>query len=412
MVNQSNLIAGVGNDNQPRAIRVSDEGSLSITGEITTSIGLTDAELRAAAVPVSSILTNESGDTYGVKQVDGKPCVSSMPYTYDIAEGNVTDHVAWSIFGYTPVLGLAESDIWSASGQYVFPVAAQQMELVSSDNAQDIGVSIKGDATGNTVQSDPDGSLTTLTDADVDFTAATAVAIGDIIILDPHGISPSFGFVTGVAAHTLTVADGFAKGASGASRYYAVIDKSAHTGALVVGVKYLDASYACHGELVVLNGTTPVDTINTNIFRVNDMRVIGTGTGNKPVGNISIRNTAGTTTYDYITLGYNVARGSFYTVPAEFTLYITQVTFAFGYAANQTHYARLYLRSNRDPASRFHMGSIFYPDAGTICANSSTVVQLTSPIKYLEHSDVKASGFASTATGIATVAMRGWLEKD
>ena len=274
---------------------------------------------------VTARLFDENGESYGVPQVNGKPRVSAMPYVYDIAEGNIAGHSVWSIFGYTPAVGLAESDLWSAGGAYVFPATAQQMEIVSSDNAQDIGTVIKGDATGNTVQSDADGTLTTLTDADVDFTAATAVEVGDLVILDPHG-SPSFGFVTAVAAHTLTCAGGFIKGDSGASRYYAVIDESAHTGALAVGIRYLNADYAQRGEIVVLNGTTPVDTVGVGLLRINDMRVIGTGSNNAAVGNISLRNTAGTVTYSHISLGYNIARDGFFTVPSGFTLYVTQMT--------------------------------------------------------------------------------------
>ena len=70
------------------------------------------------------------------------------------------------------------------------------------------------------------------------------------------------------------------------------------------------------------------------------------------------------------------------------------------------------MRSNRDPEAGIHSGSIFYPDAGIIAANSSAIIPMTSPIVYNEHTDIKASGYASTATGIATVALRGWLETD
>ena len=357
-------------------------------------------------------LKDENGTAYGVKHVENKIRVSSMPYLYDIAEGNVSGHSSWYIFGYTPAVGLTESDIWSKGGTYVFPTSAQQMEVVSSDNTQDIGTVIKGDAVGNTVQADADGTTTALEDDDVDFTAATAVAIGDCVILDPHGGSPSWGYVTAVAAHTLTVAGGFAKGYSASERYYAVIDKSAYTGAQVVAIQYLDDTYTRKGEIVVLNGTTAVDTIGTDFFRINDFRVLATGSGNKPVGNLSLRNTAGTVTYGYITLGYTIGRAGIYTVPDGFTLYITHITMGFGYAANQTHYARLYLRSNEDPVTGFNTGNILYPEVETVCANSSTPVSLESPLKFSEHTDIKASGIASTATGIGNVVMRGWLEAD
>ena len=355
-------------------------------------------------------LVDENGAAYGVKHVENKIRVSSMPYLYDIAEGNISGHSSWYIFGYTPAVGLTESDIWSKGGTYVFPTSAQQMEIVSSDNTQDIGTVIKGDAVDNTVQADADGTTTTLEDDSVDFTAATSVAIGDCVILDPHGGSPSWGYVTAVATHTLTVAGGFAKGYSAASRYYAVIDVSAHTGAMAVGIQYLTSSYVRKGEIVVLNGTTAVDTVGTDIFRINDFRILLTGSGLKTVGNISLRDTAGTTTYNHITLGYNIARSAIYTVPDGFVLYVTQVSMGFGYAANQTHYARLYIRSNEDPTTAFHTINTMYPEMEAICANSQAVIPLLSPIRFDEHTDIKASGIASAAAGVGNVVMRGWLE--
>lgn len=82
-------------------------------------------------------LIDESGTPYGVKEVDGKIRTSSMPYLYDIAEGNVPDHYSWSKTGYNPNVGTSEETVWSYSTQYVWPTAAMQMEVVSSDNTQD-----------------------------------------------------------------------------------------------------------------------------------------------------------------------------------------------------------------------------------------------------------------------------------
>jgi len=329
------------------------------------------------------------------------------------SEGFVSGRTAWTNFGYTPTMTTAESDIWSKAGLYVHPTVEQQMEMYSSDNAQDIGTVIKGDATGNTVQSDAGGSLTTLYDADVDFTAATAVAAGDTIILDPHTAhpGPEYGVVTAAAQHTLTVAGGFQKGGSGASRYYAIIDKSAHTGALVVWIQYLDEAYVKHGEIVVMNGTTPVDTVNTDIFRINSIRVIAAGSGGVPVGNLSLRNTAGSTTYGYMTLGYTVDRSSFYTVPDGLTLYITQINFSGGIVNANRQHARLYIHSNRDPTKDFLVSGIHYPEAEVITANESVPLIFVNPLKFSEHTDLHASGIA-TATGIAEVVMRGWLESN
>jgi len=85
---------------------------------------------------VGTRLIDNTGASYGVKQVDGKPRVSSMPYLYDIAEGNVTGHTAWSKIGFNGAIGTTEEDIWVVGGSYVWPTVAQQMEVIS-DSAED-----------------------------------------------------------------------------------------------------------------------------------------------------------------------------------------------------------------------------------------------------------------------------------
>ena len=68
---------------------------------------------------------DENGAAYGVKHVSNKPRISSMPYLYDIAEGNVTGHTPWSKIGFNGALVAdTEADLWSATGVYAFPAAA------------------------------------------------------------------------------------------------------------------------------------------------------------------------------------------------------------------------------------------------------------------------------------------------
>ena len=81
---------------------------------------------------------DETGTAYGIKEVDNKPRVSCTPYLYDIAEGNVIGHEGWSKIGFNPNVGTTQETAWSYSTAYVFPVAAMQMEVVSTDNLKDI----------------------------------------------------------------------------------------------------------------------------------------------------------------------------------------------------------------------------------------------------------------------------------
>lgn len=52
---------------------------------------------------------------------------------------------------------------------------------------------------------------------------------------------------------------------------------------------------------------------------------------------------------------------------------------------------------------------IFYPVTEVVCANSAQLVLLEIPTKIVEKVDIKISGI-STFAGIASIALRGWLE--
>jgi hypothetical protein len=89
------------------------------------------------------LLLDENGAPYGVKQINGKPRVSAMPYTYDIAEGNVPNHRPWSKIGFHAAIDTTELDMmpWAraAAGYgwtYTFPTGATTMTIVS-DSAED-----------------------------------------------------------------------------------------------------------------------------------------------------------------------------------------------------------------------------------------------------------------------------------
>jgi hypothetical protein len=375
--------------------------------------------------PVAMYFVSEAGAFYGVKHVLNKPRVSAMPYLYDIAEGNVTGHSAWSKTGYAAMPATTETDIYSYGGTVpIVPLmTAAATRRVKTANAADEGVVIKGDATGDTVTSDAGGSTTTLVDADVDFLAATAVAVGDCVILDPHGTTPEWGFVTGVATHTITLANGFSSKGTGASRKYAVVDYSNQVGCHAVLINYLDSTYTTKREIVVTNGNVAngVLTINADSFRINSFRVIATGSSGKSTGAVLLGDNATPPTiiYSSITAGFTRARNSLYTVPADKTLYIAQWHAGFaGNASNKVDYCRMYLRAaqyiSEDGSVAFRTNVtegvvIWYPYAEVVAATGTVPVEFASPIKILPKTSIKVSGVASGA-GTATCTFRGWLE--
>lgn len=76
------------------------------------------------------------GNPYGIPKAGGKPRVSSTPYTYDIAKGNVPNHRPIRIHGMNPDVDNVREGLIYGGGTYVFPPAAAQMEVVST-NASD-----------------------------------------------------------------------------------------------------------------------------------------------------------------------------------------------------------------------------------------------------------------------------------
>jgi hypothetical protein len=77
-------------------------------------------------------LKDENGVAYGVKHINNKPRVSSMPYLYDIAEGNVTGHTPFYKLGYNDNIGATEEDLITQGGLYYWIPSATALEVVST----------------------------------------------------------------------------------------------------------------------------------------------------------------------------------------------------------------------------------------------------------------------------------------
>jgi len=330
------------------------------------------------------MLVDETGVGYGIKHINNKPRVSAMPYLYDIAEDNVSGHVPFSKIGFAPSLAAnANTDVWSYSATqpvYLFPTAAMGMEVVCQDNTADKGTSIKdGTSTG--------GSLTELIDTGKDFTASTAVAVGDYVILEKAGASPEYGYVTKVEVNKLTCA-----------------------GAQAVEIVFLDGAYAEQREIVILNGTGVVPTVKLTLFRINSFRVITAGANKIPTGFITLRHIDNTPVYSYITAGFNRARNAMYTVPAGKTLYVTELAGGYATTGNANkEYARITTRANIDPTSKFKTDGLFYPFTDMLTQNNTVIIPLNMPTSLTQKTDIKLSVIAS-ATGAVITTLRGWIE--
>jgi len=89
-------------------------------------------------------LTDVDDSTFGIKQVDNKPRVSSTPYFVDIAEGNVTGHYALKKFGENEAIGTSFETVWAYSTLMSYSSEAETMYLMSSDAGDDQDYTVYG----------------------------------------------------------------------------------------------------------------------------------------------------------------------------------------------------------------------------------------------------------------------------
>ena len=187
-------------------------------------------------------------------------------------------------------------------------------------------------------------------------------------------------------------------------------DTSAGTGTQKVTIDYLDVNHAPHREVVTLNGTTPVNTVATNILRVNKMYSSQVGTNGYPVGDIALKNTGGTVTYSQMKAGRNTAQQVVYTVPAGKTLYLSQWMIAAGASASN-HFTQVVLRSTAWDGYAITGGGFLTVDPVSIQDGAISQV-FTIPVKIPEKSDVKVSAISDggSANVVVTASIIGWYE--
>lgn len=94
------------------------------------------------------------------------------------------------------------------------------------------------------------------------------------------------------------------------------------TGARTVSITGLDDSFVEQQETVNLNGTTPVVTTRTDWFRIREVIVTSSGSGQENAGGITIRVSAGGLTRSLIRVGNSKTYNGFFTVPLGKTLLI------------------------------------------------------------------------------------------
>jgi hypothetical protein len=363
-----------------------------IYAKVTAEYGSGFVGLEAESdgrLKVTAKLVDETGAAYGVRNIDNKPRVSAMPYTYDIAEGNVTGHTSWSKIGFCAGVNATERDVapWMTT-PYVFPTAELTMTIVGG--AKDCKRAIT--AFANSANHPGLNTLVTC--------AGHGLADGDTVIIEgttsyngtwaiEHQVAGAFEIVKVFVANDAT---GTVRG----------------PGANTVTVYYLDDGFVEKSATVTMLGATPVN-IATDIYRIQNARIATAGTSLSAVGAITIA--SGGVTYGYISATKTRQRQCVWTVPIGKTLYITQISFSSGKQATAA-YARFTTRANFDDKSGLILQrGLFMPFHEIVTANTSFTRELNPPTKLIATTDLKVSVVSSSSDIVdCTCSLRGWLE--
>lgn len=176
-------------------------------------------------------------------------------------------------------------------------------------------------------------------------------------------------------------------------------DASAGTGAQQVTIDYLTdpaspTLFTRFSEIVTLNGTTPVNTVATNISRIERVRVSRVGSTSVAQGDISIQSVGGATTFEKIVAGENVSRTAVHFVPNGYISIITDLLFGTT-TSGGTRFA--FTTVEQDPSGNL----VRIGELENALSGSTSTIPFKTPI-VLKNNSNKRLSFAVTVRGIAS----------
>jgi len=160
-------------------------------------------------------------------------------------------------------------------------------------------------------------------------------------------------------------------------------------------VNGLNSSFAPISEVVTLNGTTGVNTVNS-FFRINSL-ILASGNN---AGTITAK--ASSVTYAQINVGIGKSQNSWYTVPAGYSFYLTraEVSSTLSYAGSVTGLYQVKTTINPNGPT---LNILQQPFVGNFIALRSF------PFAYSQQSDLQFQASVSTGTAGIGIIIEGIL---
>lgn len=182
-------------------------------------------------------------------------------------------------------------------------------------------------------------------------------------------------------------------------------DTAAGSGARTIEITGLGTAWQIQVETIILNGVTPVQTVN-DYLRVTKAEVISVGSyGAVNAGNILVRGTGGGTSAVQIDTGLGVSLGSHFCIPAGYTGKIAGLNYSTDAGKYATLRLNQRLRANNvaAPFAPIEIVQVFDGLAGGQQFDYST------PLEFAAYTDVWATAKVAAATAAISTEFWGWI---
>ena len=162
----------------------------------------------------------------------------------------------------------------------------------------------------------------------------------------------------------------------------------------------LDANYKMISETLILNGATPVTTVNS-YFRINGMQVT-VGSATNPAGVVTLKDLTNTTIYAQINAGIGRTQAGIFTVPAGYTFYLQRVNI---YTSLNGNNHAIYQNKTISPNGVVQLTQqAAFP--------SLYEARRVMPRPFTEKTDIQLQCKLNSGTGEITIAQEGYLIKN
>lgn len=166
-----------------------------------------------------------------------------------------------------------------------------------------------------------------------------------------------------------------------------------------ITINGLNAAYELTSESLVMNGATPVATVNSYL-RINNMSV-SAGSATNPAGVVTLKDPTNTTIYAQINAGVGRTQMAIYTVPAGYTFFLSRIDV--NTSLNGNNHATY---QNKTVTAA---GVVQLTQQAPFAINYHT--QRVMPRPFAEKTDIQLMAKVDSSTGAISISQEGYLVK-